>query len=415
MWARTDYESERTLIIVSQVFYPDSQSTGVLLAELARGLSSRGFKIRVLSAFPVLGSKDAPEEEDWSGISIVRGGFKLNAKKSLWRRLLVYFSYCGWLVWKLLMRTPTATHVLVITNPPFAPIVVFFCSLLRGWTYGVLLHDIYPDGLVALGQMREKGLLTKAWRLLNRCTFHRAMHAVVLGRDMRRLCEESYGLDRSRVAVIPNWSSVASGSPILAEESVLWKRLGLNDEFVVQYSGNMGLWHDMNAIIGAAEELRDHRGIRFLLVGDGLRRAGAEALCRERKLDNVIWLPFQPKEALWDSLACCHVAVVSQRAKLAGVAVPSKLYGILASGRAILAHVPVNSEVAEVIREECCGQVVPAERSGAALASVILEFAADPERTRAMGERARAAATRYQLHNAVESFSRLLKPEIVRR
>ncbi len=407
------------VVLVTQVFHPDPQSTSVLLSDLARALAERGIGVRVLAGFPARVGDEvvtAAREQRWHGLRICRGGLRVDVKRSLVRRALGYCSYCLWIGWQLVFRTPRKARVLVVTNPPFAPILAYLCGRLRGWRFLVLLHDIYPDGLVALGKLSAHSWAARIWTRLNRRTFAAADTVITLGRDMKRLCERRYGLPAARLAVIPNWSPIPARPGRAPEDSALWRELDLRDEFVVQYSGNMGLWHDIEVIVEAAKLLRERRDIRFLLIGDGRRREPAEALCRRERLANVTWLPFQPAERLEDSLSCCHVALISQRAELEGVAVPSKLYGILASERAVLAHVPLASEVAEVVREENCGVVVAATERAGALAASIVELAADRQRVAEMGRRARLAAkTKHNFENAVDAFESVLQPRIAGR
>ena len=158
-------------------------------------------------------------------------------------------------------------------------------------------------------------------------------------------------------------------------------------------------------LVRAAYCLREHKRIKFLFIGDGRRKREAQALATELGATNITWLPYQPKESLNDSLACCHVALISQREGLQGVAVPCKLYGILASGRAVIGLVPCSSEVALVIEEEKCGLVLrPDDDQG--LAAAILALLEKPEDVREMGQRARRAyQQKYTLEHGVERFT----------
>jgi glycosyltransferase involved in cell wall biosynthesis len=193
------------------------------------------------------------------------------------------------------------------------------------------------------------------------------------------------------------------------EQGALFRELHLSDKFVIQYSGNMGLWHDINSIVRAASLVKDYERICFLLIGEGRQKALAFALAKNLKLSNVVWLPYQAKEALEDSLSCCHIALISQRAGLEGVAVPCKLYGILASGRAVLAQVPAASEVSLVVQEEACGVVV-APGDHEALAREILALSEDPDRVAEMGRRAHAAyKAKYTLEAGVKAFEEGLR------
>jgi len=177
----------------------------------------------------------------------------------------------------------------------------------------------------------------------------------------------------------------------------------------VQYSGNMGLWHDIDTIVRAADRLAGDDQVHFLMIGGGIRSGRAKRLAAELGLSNMTWIPFRAREALSDSLACCHVALISQRAGLVGSMVPCKLYGILESGRAVIAIVPPGSEVAQVVAEEACGRVVaPEDVEG--IVSAIRDLQQDPRALRVMGLNGLdAARNRYSLAAAVARYRSVWK------
>ncbi len=392
--------------VICQVFYPDTQSTSQLLSDVFAGLAARGNRVRVLAGYPGLHTGGVPPaQETWNQVLIVRGGLRASVKRGAGLRLLTYASYSWFVLWRLL-RAPRGRRVFVVTNPPFMPVLVWLASRLRGHRFIVMLLDIYPEGLTAVGRLRVGGLADRLWRWANRRAFAAAEELWVLGRDMARLVEQRYGVAPAKVRYVPHWSPVAVTSPVQAEQTRLWSRLGLQGKFVVQYSGNMGLWHDMKVLVRAAELLRSHDRVHFLFIGAGMRRASAEKLAADLELRNITWLSYQSREDLTDTLACCHVALISLRAGLEGVAVPCKLYGILASGRAVLAQVPAGSEVALAVSEERCGRVVP-PGDAAKLAACIMELATASEETTQMGIRAHAAyCAKYTLAAGVEAFVR---------
>ena len=407
-------QSPTSIQFVCQVFYPDQESTSQLFTDLLRELAGRGYHFHVEAGYPVAMDRRAAaelpsEEEIVPGLRVRRsGGGGLN-KKSLASRLWRYLRYSGGVL-RGLREGRRDTFVFGVTNPPFLPVLLWVGSILFRFRYQVMLHDVYPDGLVAVGMLKPKGLVSSFWRRLNRNALNRADRVLVLGRDMQQLVTKRYGVDPAKCHYIPHWSSYEPAEIRIAEETHLWSQLNLEKAFVVQYSGNMGLWHDMKTIVRAAKRVEDENPeVVFLLIGAGRRREEAEKLSVELGCGNIRWLPYQPKETLSDSLACCHVALISQRKGLEGVAVPCKVYGILAAGRPILGLVPEQSEVAEVIREEDCGMVVDPEDADAA-ASRILDLAADRERALAMGKRGfRAYQKKYTLGIAVEKFEELWK------
>jgi glycosyltransferase involved in cell wall biosynthesis len=222
---------------------------------------------------------------------------------------------------------------------------------------------------------------------------------------MEHLCKATYKMPAEKVVYAPLWSPVEKGGIHKPEETLLGKRLDIKGKFVVQYSGNMGLWHDLETIVRAAKILESNKNIHFVLIGDGMRKAKAKILAETYGLGNITWLPFQPLAHLEDSLACCHLALISQREGMCGVAVPCKLYGILAAGRPILAQVPHASETALTILEEKCGLVV-APGDETALADAINDMASKTALVEKMGRAARNAYTsKYTLESACDRFA----------
>jgi len=379
--------------VICQVFHPDAQSTSQLLSGVLADVAASGHRVTVWSGYPGLhGGTPPANRETWRGLEIRRMGWRASVKKSAVSRALSYLSFTL-AVWLRLVFGRGGRHVLAVTNPPFMPVVVWLASVLRGHRCKYMLQDIYPEGLTAVGRLRSGSFVDCLWHALNRRAFAAAVDVWVLGRDMAALVQNDYGVPASRIRIVPHWSPVEE--PVRpAGETRLWARLGFGERFVVQYSGNMGLWHDLDTIVRAAARLRERDDIRFLFIGAGMRQAAAEALARELSLTNVTWLPYQDRENLSDALACCDVALISQRAGLSGVAVPCKLYGILAAGRAIVAQVPADSEVALTVTEEACGVVV-APGDAAALVDRITALAGDRTSVQRMGARARAG---YEAH-----------------
>lgn len=392
--------TKKVLTLFCQVFYPDEQSTAQLFADWTVGMVADGWSIRVVCGYPPKG-EGVPHYEVWKGVEICRVGIRLDFKKSLWMRALHYAAYLL-AAGRELLRNPERL-VLVVTNPPFFPIWASIIRKLCRGRYAIEVQDLYPDGLVALGKLSD-GWLAKVWSVGNRVAFRRAEAVVVLGRDMAERLEKEYGVAAEKICVIPHWSPVEPGRLLRPEKTRVFSSLGFEGKFLVQYSGNMGLWHDMEQIVGAAKELRGMSDLCFVMIGEGRRKAAAEALAKAQGCMNMLWLPFQDKEDLVDSLSSAHVALISQRKGLEGVAVPCKLYGILACGRAVIAAVPAASEVARVVSEEGCGIVVPPGDVKAMVGAIkfcrehLLE-------TEAMGQQAREAyLKKYTLRHAVERF-----------
>jgi glycosyltransferase involved in cell wall biosynthesis len=401
----------RRVLVACQVFYPDIQSTSQLLTELLTELADNNqIDLTVLCGYPSglrIGEGKVPKEEKFGNITIRRCGFQVDVKRGMRNRLLAYASFLLGAGWQILRRARSYDVVFGVTNPPFMGILLYFTSLLAGFRYQYMLQDLHPEGLFLVHVMKERSLAARVWVWLNRKAYRRAERLVVLGRDMSTLLQERYGIPADKITYIPHWAAAETPRPIGLEESPFLADWSLSDKFIVQYSGNMGLWHDINTFVRAAKKLEDEKDIVFVFIGGGIRRAPAQALASELGLTNIQWRGFVPRDQLPVSLATCHVSLVTLDQGLEGIAVPCKIYGILASGRAMIAQAPANSEVGLVVREEECGLVVPpGDVDG--LVAAIRQLHDDHRQTAAMGQRAAAAyQKKYTIVQAREAFSRL--------
>jgi glycosyltransferase involved in cell wall biosynthesis len=144
---------------------------------------------------------------------------------------------------------------LVVTTPPSLPFIAAFACLLRGAVYTLLIHDNYPEILIAAGKSKENSLIV---RLLNRCNrwlYKYAVKIIVVGRDMEKLIErKTVGLDVP-VAVIQNWAELETVEPTDRSDNLLLRELNLSDRVVFLYAGNMGYPNDLESIVRCAAEL----------------------------------------------------------------------------------------------------------------------------------------------------------------
>jgi glycosyltransferase involved in cell wall biosynthesis len=402
----------QNLVIVSQLFYPDTQATSLLLTDLALNLQDANTKITVICGFPNGAEKHlVKHHENFQGIDIYHCGIKIDSKSGLFQRMISYESYLIHAIWKLIFLKEKDI-IIGVTNPPFLSILLMIVSMITGCGYYFIMHDVYPEGLVAVGKLKEQSFITKTWRKLNRYSYQRATKLVVLGRDMKDLLAQNYALEPEKIEYIPNWSTTSANLLTSFEKNELASELGIEDKFVIQYSGNMGLWHDIDTFIRAAAKLKTNLNIQFLFVGNGIRQQKAYQLAQELELTNIIWMDFVPKEKLSTSLTCAHVALISLNTGLEGIAVPCKLYGILGSGRAILAQVPAKSEVAYTITEEECGFVIsPGDVDG--LVKRIQQLEQDRDLTSKMGLRSfQAYKSKYTIETIAKQFQHLLELNI---
>ena len=195
------------------------------------------------------------------------------------------------------------------------------------------------------------------------------------------------------------------------EANALRHEWGLDDMFVIGYSGNMGRVHEFERLLAAVNLLVSQTAIRFLFVGAGAKKNDLRDIAEEKDLGNVLFKPFQPQGRLGQSLTVADVHVVTLQDSLEGLIVPSKFYGAIAAGRPVIFIGPAGCEVARVIRERNCGYVFDGH-DPAVLAVLIRDLASSPEQVRILGENARRATeTSYGRSHALAAWRKVIEVE----
>jgi glycosyltransferase involved in cell wall biosynthesis len=179
---------------------------------------------------------------------------------------------------------------------------------------------------------------------------------------------------------------------------------GIGDRYVIQYSGNLGIGHDVSTICQAILALKNDDGIRWVFVGDGVRRPELRLFVEAHGIRNVIFKPYEPRSRLGLLLSLADVHLVSMSSAFEGVILPSKFFGAMAAGRPTIFVGPRNSEVAHVITEQGCGFVVDND-DAEALGEAIRRLRRDPGESLAMGARGRAAlSSTYAVQHSCERW-----------
>jgi glycosyltransferase involved in cell wall biosynthesis len=281
--------------------------------------------------------------------------------------------------------------VVLKTDPPLVSVVGLLAAKLRGALAVNWLQDVYPEVAVELRTPMLTGKLGQFLARLRNLSLRSAHMNVVIGHGMAEKIAE-LGVPRSKIMVVPNWSDENSVVPVDPGASSLREECSIPpSSFVLGYSGNLGKAHEAETLFGAARLLKERRDIVFLFTGGGSEMARLQTMITESGLTNVIFRPHQPRDRLSDALGAADAHWLSLRPELEGLIVPSKLYGIFAAGRPVVAVTDLSGEVANVVRHHECGLAVqPGDEAG--LARAIVQLADDPAGRHQMGRNARAAA-----------------------
>lgn len=409
------------LLMINRYFYPDHAPTGVLLSDLAFGLSQQGVEVTIITSRSRYdGSAPlAVASETVNGVEIHRVWSSKVRRLGFFGRSLEYGSFYmtgAWRLWHLARR---ADIIVAKTDPPLLSVPVAIIAKLRGARTVNWLQDLFPEVAEALDVGGDAG--RRVFRLLGHIrnwSLSSAANNVVVGDAMAATLRKQ-GLPQDKIRVISNWADGNLIIPIAPTENEIRKAWGLTDNFVVGYAGNLGRAHDVDTILEAMTLLQDRgnhappddvaRRIAFVFVGGGVQRAKLTQEISRRQLTNVQVHAYQPQENLAEMLGVPDLHLVSLKPHLEGLILPSKVYGIAAAGRPMLFVGAAEGEIAQLMDRNKCGFTIePGDAE--ALASRILHLASDPELCAAMGVRARAAfEDQWDKERAVERWVEVLK------
>jgi len=398
-------------VLLLNLYYPPDTSATAKMAQTVVDALSAKHSVTVLCGRP---SYDPTERRAWKlwqseqagSVRVIRVGSTDYPRTQMQKRIFNYLSY-------VFLAVPRALFVpcdvvLAMTDPPFEGIVGAFVSLLKRKPYVYNIRDLYPDMAVG-GAIVEPGLLARLWEKMHRWALRRATRVIVLGEDMRnRILRKN--VDPARVAIVRDGAELsAHGNPPSIDAEVVRSIRG-DFGFVLLHAGNLGFYGAWNTLLEAARLLQgDEVGLVF--VGDGAQRQALESAAKG--IPNVRFLSFFPGSQVPSVLAAADAHVITVKRGLEGVVVPSKMYGILAAGKPIVAVAPEECDVVSLGRQMGFS-VAAAPDAPTELAERVRELVHDVHRLATMGKASAAAAPRYERSHELGKLLALLEQAATR-
>src|ERR671938_589808 len=347
--------SRPRVLVLNQYYWPGVEATAQLLSQLCRALAEE-FEVTVVTGR--LRDQDGTGRLERDGVEIVRVPSTAFDRRRLVARAVNYLTYLGSSLGSAIGAKPPDV-VLCMTDPPVIGDVALLVARRFGVPLVVISQDVFPEVAVELKRL-ENPIVVRLLRAAIGVYVRRADRIVAIGETMRVRLERK-GADPRRIRVIPNWVDTQTLTP--RERDNEWSReQELVDRFVVMHSGNVGHAQDLDSLVRAATFLRDLDDLVLLIIGMGARHAELVTLAELLEVDQVRFAYYQPRHWLPQSLSAADIHVVGLAPGLAGYVVPSRLYGILAVGRPVIAAADADSETAQVVERVGCGVVVPPGR-----------------------------------------------------
>jgi glycosyltransferase involved in cell wall biosynthesis len=398
------------LIFLNRFFVPDHSATSQMLSDLAFHLAAAGREVHVVTSQQ---KYDEPKvrlaaRETASGVHIERVATTHFGRSASLGRGIDYLSFYS-AMWRTIVALIRPGDVVVAkTDPPLTSILAMRAARLRGAHLVNWLQDLFPEVAVELGVPFLRGPVGRSLASLRDQSLRAAAANVVLGHLMAQRVMSRGGLP-DRVHVIPNWSDDERIAPINHLDNPLRREWGLEDKFVVGYSGNLGRAHEFDTILAAAERLKDNSRIVFLFVGGGTKLDQLGRCLKKRDLGQSFrFVPYQDRGLLRQSLGAADLHWLSLKPELEGLIVPSKFYGIAAAGRPLIVITARDGEIARLVRRHDCGVVIePGDVD--TLVATLVGLSTDEEKRVGMGARARSMLdAHFTRQHAFQHWQRVL-------
>jgi colanic acid biosynthesis glycosyl transferase WcaI len=382
------------ILVYSMNFAPEPTGIGKFSGEMCAWLAERGHRVRVIAAPPYYPNWRVEAKyrwppyrrERWQGVEVRRAPLWVPKSPGGVARVAHLLSFVVSSLPLVVSQSFWRPQVVISIAPSFlcAPAGLLTARLCgaQSWLH---LQDFEIDlafktGLLKGSYLKRMVLRIEAW-------FLRRFDSVssISKRMVEHLLQK--GVDPTKTRYFPNWVDISHIKPTRSGEQYR-TQLGIDrDATVVLYSGSLAAKQGLAVIPEAAALLAKRGEIVFVICGDGVMKPQLQAATEG--MTNLRFLPLQPIEQLGELLCMADMHVLPQSREVVDFVLPSKLSGMLASGRPVIATCAPGTELNEVV--SACGLVVPPQ-DAEALAAAIVTLADDPEFKLELGRRARAYA-----------------------
>lgn len=350
------------ILYLPAYFYPEKAASSYLGENRNQAFTNAGYEIEAYVPMPCRGiSKEVREEYKTKRLEKVYDGKMTLHRFSMYAegrnpimRALRYV-FC-WIAqgWKGL-RAKDVNCIYLTSTPPIQGMLGSFIKIFRGIPFVYNLQDIFPDSLFNNGLANKGGLLWKIGRVIENFTYKHADKIIVISEDFKKNIMAK-GVPEEKIVVVYNWVDQNAVVNVERENNKLFDKYNLDrSKFYIEYSGNIGLSQNMDMLLEVMEDLQDnYPDINLVLVGEGAYKAQVEKIVVDKKLNNVVMLPFQPYEDISYVFSLGDVGLVISKPGTGAASVPSKTWSIMSASRPVLANFDEN-ELKDILAGNECG------------------------------------------------------------
>tara|TARA_B100000989_G_C19488916_1_gene448818 strand:- start:198 stop:1412 length:1215 start_codon:yes stop_codon:yes gene_type:complete len=340
------------IVILTQVYFPDTVSVAQHLSDLCNRLEERGHRVTVITSRFGYDSEEkfAVHEVD-GNITIKRVWQSKFGKKSFILRGVNFLTFnLSLMVSAFLLPKKEVDCILGTTSPPFSAIVGILLSKLKKAPYHFWVMDLQPELSIASGIMSKKSFSARIFTCLNNYIIRSSNRIFSLDRFMTSYLV-SRGGDIDRIAEIPVWPVSVSEYQGKRADNPFRVESRFGEKSVVMFSGNHAYVHPMDTLLDACKNFLENTDLLFAFVGGGVRREQVSQYKEKYTLKNVLQFPLQPRSTFHISIAASDIQVVILGDGQVGYTHPNKIYSAMFLGKPILYIGPEESHVSDILNK----------------------------------------------------------------
>jgi glycosyltransferase involved in cell wall biosynthesis len=399
-------------------FVPEIGAPSARVFEMAKRWVQKGHEVTVVTCFPNHPTGVIPDEyrgkwflrEMKDGIEVFRNYVYATPNKGIVKKTLNHLSF---MFSSLFFSFPKigSMDVIIVSSPTFFSVIsAFIFSKVKSVPFVFEVRDLWPAIFVDLGILKNKYLIA-VLESIEMFLYRRAAKVITVTKAFRETLI-SRGISRDKIDVITNGAEIEFFTPLNRENRVR-EEFNLFGKFVVSYTGAHGISHALQSVLLAAEILRDEKDIVFLFVGEGAEKDELITIKKNKNLQNVIFLPGQPKGAMPDFYAVSDVCLVPLRnIELFKTFIPSKIFEIMACGRPIVGS--VLGEARDILQEAQCA-ILTTPESSEEIAFAIKKMFIDSDLRESLGKNGRCFVEKHYSRERLASCYEAILQEIVRQ
>jgi len=389
------------IAVIQFYFYPDISAVSQLLGDLLAGLAeTKRFDLTVFCGTSTYEKKRLRENRvaRLPGIKIRRIKTSNLGRTSFLTRVIDYVSYYAF-IFSYFFFSKKWDAIVCMTSPPLIGFAVAMATMMRRSPIIYYIQDLYPEILFDMGYIQKPWLVRKLMGI-NRIIIRKAFRVITIGSYMEKKLRHYYRNCSAKIRTISNWADRGVSE---------WREKSNRGEFVLLYSGNMGLAHEFTHLPEFIRRLKAIDGIRYRFIGGGKKRDELVRIFKDTRELRSEFVGYAPRSDVDRNLSQADVLIIAQKEETVGDILPSKFFSYLSVGRPLLFLGPKESEIGEVVLKNDIGAVVESERDVDSAVRYVTRLIKNPTLVDLVGRRAyKLYNDRYRFRHSLQAFENTL-------